>query len=89
MFTQNINFDTDLKALENSLYELSLFILKKKWTTWSYKKGLDCTVAIPKNYGCGIANGNWEEVYKVFKKWHNAVLDNYGADNFTLLICEL
>lgn len=87
MFSQDMNFNTDLRALRRSLVYLGLYITKTK-KFWG-ENGLVCTVAIPKNYGCGIANGNWQKVYSVFEKWHNDFLENYRVDNLTLLICEL
>lgn len=54
LFSQKENFDTDYKAMEHSLNLVKDFAkLNKK------------TIAIPYGIGCGIANGKWEEVYKI------------------------
>lgn len=50
-FTQKENFETDYKALKVCFS--SLLSLCKKTNK---------TIAIPYKYGCGIANGDWEEV---------------------------
>ena len=48
------NFDTDYNALRKCLVEVRLFM-----KAFGLK-----TVAIPYKYGCGIANGDWEKVFK-------------------------
>ena len=50
-FTQKPNFDTDYIELRKCFSDL----LK-------YAKENNKSVCIPYKYGCGIANGKWEEV---------------------------
>lgn len=57
IFSQKINFDTDYKMMKKSL---KLVELKAKECNLS--------VAIPYGLGCGIANGNWNIVYKIIKE---------------------
>ena len=53
LFSQKPNFDTDYEMLERAL-------------NWVKKKATDenLSVAIPYGIGCGIANGDWNTVYK-------------------------
>ena len=56
-FSQREDFNTDYKALRECLSKVR-------------KHMIDCgyrTVAIPYKYGCGIANGDWETVFNIFK----------------------
>ena len=56
-FSQTEDFNTDYKALRKCLLKVRKYML-------------DCgyrTVAIPYKYGCGIANGDWETVFNIFK----------------------
>ena len=56
-FSQREDFNTDYKALRECLLKVR-------------KHMIDCgyrTVAIPYKYGCGIANGDWETVFNIFK----------------------
>ncbi len=54
-FTQR-NFETNLNDITRVFSKL-LELCKKR----------NFTIAIPYKYGCGIANGDWEEVSKVFE----------------------
>ena len=56
-FTQTEDFDTDYDALRKCLFEVRFFM-----KACSLK-----TVAMPYKYGCGIANGDWEKVFKIFR----------------------
>ena len=56
-FSQREDFNTDYKALRECLSKVRKYMM-------------DCgyrTVAIPYKYGCGIANGDWETVFNIFK----------------------
>lgn len=54
MFSQKENFDTDYEAMKIALEEIK-----------EYAKSFKLSVAIPYGIGCGIANGEWSEVYKI------------------------
>lgn len=49
---------------------------------WVKKKSIDenLSVAIPYGIGCGIANGDWKEVYKIIEK----VFDNFDVTLYRL-----
>jgi len=56
-FTQDENFNTDYNAVRKCfiyLYNLCKF------------QGFK-TIGVPKNYGCGIAHGDWQKVEQIFK----------------------
>ena len=55
-FSQNDDFSTNYKCLKTCV--LKLIKIAKEYD----KK----TIGIPDGYGCGIAKGKWEEVYKIF-----------------------
>lgn len=55
-FTQKPNFDTDYDALKICFAK----VLK-------YAKEHNKSVCMPYKYGCGIANGNWEEVETILR----------------------
>lgn len=57
MFSQKENFDTDYLNME-----ISLTYLKK------FAQENDLSIAIPCGIGCGIANGEWDKVYKIIEK---------------------
>lgn len=59
-FTQELNFDTNYQDIEDCFTTL-LIICKEN----------NKTICIPKNYGCGIANGDWRIVEKIFEKLSN------------------
>lgn len=59
-FTQKPNFDTDCEAIENCFRKL----LKEC-------RVMKTTLAIPYGYGCGIANGDWNQVLKIFENLSN------------------
>ena len=56
-FSQDENFNTNYKAIEKCLLEVREFAQRAKWS-----------IAIPYGIGCGIANGEWNEVYKIIKE---------------------
>lgn len=55
-FTQRPNFNTDYVAIEKCFKDI-LHIAKKS----------NLSIAIPFHYGCGIANGEWEEVITILR----------------------
>ncbi len=54
IFSQEPNFNTDYEALKIALLDI-------KREAKSHK----LSVCMPYGIGCGIANGNWNEVYKI------------------------
>lgn len=62
-FSQNERFETCYRALENIVLTIRDFarIVSLK------------TIGIPKNYGCGIAKGDWNKVRKI---WVDAFKDS-------------
>ena len=60
MFSQKPNFDTDYIAMEKCLRYI------KMWA-----ENNDLSIAIPYGIGCGIANGDWNIVYKIIEKVFN------------------
>ncbi|MBQ9659168.1 MAG: macro domain-containing protein [Clostridia bacterium] len=57
LFSQKPNFDTDYEAMEEGLRTL-------KEHCKQYKR----SIAIPYGIGCGIANGDWNIVYKIIEE---------------------
>lgn len=57
MFSQMPNFDTDYIAMEKCLRNIK---------AWAENNNL--SIAIPYKIGCGIANGDWNTVYKIIEK---------------------
>ena len=64
-FTQKPNFDTDYEAIEECFKKL-LELCK----THNY------SISVPYKYGCGIANGDWNIVSKIFEDLSN----EYGVN---------
>lgn len=60
MFSQKENFDTDYEAMKIALEEIK-----------EYAKSFKLSVAIPYGIGCGIANGDWNIVYKIIEEVFN------------------
>lgn len=54
-FTQKPNFDTDYRAIYDCFTNLLQFCRDEQKT-----------LAVPYKYGCGIANGDWKFVEKIF-----------------------
>lgn len=69
IFTQKQNFDTDYEMLKIALEEVK-----------KYAKSFNLNVAIPHGIGCGIANGNWNKVYKIIEE----VFDDYEVTLYKL-----
>ena len=57
IFSQKPNFDTDYEAMKKALLEIK-----------QYAKDFNLSIAIPYGIGCGIANGDWNVVYKIIEK---------------------
>lgn len=57
MFSQKENFDTDYEAMKTALEEIK-----------QYAKDFNLSIAIPYGIGCGIANGDWDKVYKIIEE---------------------
>ena len=64
IFSQKENFDTDYSAMEIALTEIK-----------TYAEESNFSIAIPYGIGCGIANGDWNRVYKIIEK----VFDDYNV----------
>lgn len=73
MFSQKPNFNTDYDAMKIGLNEIK-----------EYAKSYNLSIAIPYGIGCGIANGDWNTVYKiidkVFKDYEVSLYKLEGAD---------
>lgn len=57
IFSQKPNFDTDYEAMKKCLEYVKL---------WASNNNL--SICIPYGIGCGIANGDWEIVYKIIQE---------------------
>lgn len=57
MFSQKPNFDTDYCSMKNALQEI------KCWA-----KGRKSSVCMPYGIGCGIANGDWNIVFRIIEE---------------------
>jgi len=57
MFSQKPNFDTDYEEMKKALKYIKL---------WASNNNL--TIAMPYKIGCGIANGDWNKVYKIIEE---------------------
>ena len=69
MFSQKENFDTDYETMEIALEEIK-----------EYAKDFKLSICIPYGIGCGIANGDWNKVYKIIEK----VFSNYDVTLYRL-----
>ena len=69
VFCQRPNFNTDYEAMRRALEYI------KKWT-----KNNRISVAMPYGIGCGIANGDWDKVYKIIEE----VFDDYEVSLYRL-----
>lgn len=72
-FSQNENFDTNYIALKDCFEKVKNYC----------KENCIKTVGVPYNYGCGIANGNWETVLSIL----NSLF--YNDDEIELQIWKL
>lgn len=57
MFSQKENFDTDYEAMKIALEEIK-----------QYAKDFKLSICMPYGIGCGIANGDWNIVYKIIEE---------------------
>lgn len=57
-FSQKENFDTDYNAVKECFDNIKNFMLEMQYKT----------LGVPFNYGCGIANGDWNKVEAIFKE---------------------
>lgn len=69
LFSQKPNFDTDYEVMRKGLEQIKE-VAKKN----------NLSIAIPYGIGCGIANGNWNEVYKIVDE----VFSNYKVTLYRL-----
>lgn len=69
MFSQKPNFDTDYKTMSKLLNKIR-----------NYAESTELTIAMPYGIGCGIANGEWDKVYKIIEK----VFKNYNVTIYKL-----
>ena len=60
IFSQKPNFDTDYEALRKCLEQVK-----------RDARELKASIAIPYGIGCGIANGDWNIVYKIIEEVFN------------------
>lgn len=60
MFSQKPNFDTDYEAMRHALDYI------KRWASNN-----NLSIAIPYKIGCGIANGDWNKVFKIIEEVFN------------------
>ncbi|MGN0961029.1 MAG: macro domain-containing protein [Christensenellales bacterium] len=74
-FSQDENFNTNYKWLERCIEKIKDFSREYKYTA----------IGIPKNYGCGIANGDWEKVESIWDKgfwqWDSLEVQVWEWDN--------
>ena len=57
IFSQKPNFDTDYESIKKCLITIKY-----------YAKSVNKTVCMPYKIGCGIANGDWNKVYKIIEE---------------------
>lgn len=57
MFSQKPNFDTDYEMMKIAFKEIK-----------EYAKSFNLTICMPYGIGCGIANGDWNKVYKIIEE---------------------
>ena len=69
IFSQKLNFDTDYIAMKKCLRYIKI---------WAENNNL--SIAIPYGIGCGIANGDWNKVYKIIEK----VFEDYNVALYRL-----
>lgn len=60
MFSQMPNYDTDYEMMEIAFKEIK-----------EYAKSFNLTICMPHGTGCGIANGDWNKVYKIIEEVFN------------------
>lgn len=69
MFSQKANFNTDYYNMKYALERIREFA-----------KNNNYTIAMPYGIGCGIANGDWNKVYKIIEK----VFEDYSVTLYKL-----
>lgn len=69
MFSQKENFDTDYLNMKIALTDIKAKARER-----------NMNIAIPYGIGCGIANGDWNEVYKIIEK----AFDDYNVTLYKL-----
>lgn len=57
MFSQEENFNTNYEAMRKGLEQIK-----------EYAETFNLSVCMPYKIGCGIANGDWNKVYKIIEK---------------------
>ena len=57
MFSQKPNFDTDYYNMKYALNNIKDFARSNNYS-----------IAMPYGIGCGIANGDWNKVYKIIEE---------------------
>lgn len=57
MFSQEPNFNTDYESMKMALERIK-----------GYAECHNLSIAIPYGIGCGIANGEWNKVYKIIEE---------------------
>lgn len=65
-FSQKSNFDTDYGSVKKCFEKIKECI-KFELRYWFLHKQ-QVTIGVPYNYGCGIANGDWNKVENIFKE---------------------
>lgn len=74
MFSQKANFNTDYYNMEYALKNIKCFA-----------KNNNYSIAMPYGIGCGIANGDWNKVYKIIEevfKDYSVTLYEYQEDRY-------
>jgi len=56
-FTQDSNYNTKYNLVKGNFNIVKLFARKN-----------NLSIAIPYGYGCGIANGKWDKIYKIIEE---------------------
>lgn len=69
MFSQKANFNTDYYNMKYALNNIKNFARSNNYS-----------IAIPYGIGCGIANGDWNKVYKIIDK----VFEDYSVTLYKL-----
>ena len=57
MFSQKENFNTDYEAMKIALTNIKKFAIMNEYS-----------ICMPYGIGCGIANGDWNIVYKIIEE---------------------
>lgn len=65
-FTQDENFNTNYNWLELCFTRIKKWAFAHRVPSEFYIR--TTTIGVPFNYGCGIANGDWDKVLTIFKE---------------------